>query len=98
MFPVDELRIEVDCLASKGYVEIDAIEIVGGILQCTLNCPFLHTSSFQATYLCISLSIALLFLSDMCPLPFFKYRSSCYFIKKDAVSGDEAFVSKTLLL
>eukprot|EP00105_Crassostrea_gigas_P023095 XP_011442822.1 PREDICTED: uncharacterized protein LOC105339108 isoform X2 [Crassostrea gigas] len=57
MFPVDELRIEVDCLASKGYVEIDAIEIVG----------------------------------DMCPLPFFKYRSSCYFIKKDAVSGDEAF-------
>lgn len=59
VFPVDELRIEVDCLASKGYVEIDAIEIVGGILQCTLNYPFLHTSSFQATYLCISRSLAL---------------------------------------
>ncbi|XP_065932791.1 F-box/LRR-repeat protein 4-like [Magallana gigas] len=29
MFPVDELRIEVDCSASRSYVEIDAIEIVG---------------------------------------------------------------------
>lgn len=57
MFPVDELRIEVDCSASKHYVEIDAIEIVG----------------------------------DMCPSPFFQYGNSCYLIKKDTVSGDEAF-------
>ena len=31
-FPVGELRIEVDCSVSRSYVEIDAVEIVGGIL------------------------------------------------------------------
>ena len=31
-FPVDELRIEVDCSVSRDYVEIDAVEIIGGIL------------------------------------------------------------------
>lgn len=34
IFPVDELRIEVDCSASRNYVEIDAVEIVGGISCC----------------------------------------------------------------
>nr|XP_022322052.1 F-box/LRR-repeat protein 4-like [Crassostrea virginica] len=29
-FPVDELRIEVDCSVSRDYVEIDAVEIIGG--------------------------------------------------------------------
>lgn len=31
IFPVDELRIEVDCSVARDYVEIDAVEIVGGI-------------------------------------------------------------------
>ena len=31
-FLVDELKIEVDCSLSRNYVEIDAVEIVGGIL------------------------------------------------------------------
>lgn len=31
IFPVDELRIEVDCSEARDYVEIDAVEIVGGI-------------------------------------------------------------------
>lgn len=34
IFPVDELRIEVDCSAARDYVEIDAVEIVGGISCC----------------------------------------------------------------
>lgn len=29
-FPFDELRIEIDCSVSNSYVEIDAVEIVGG--------------------------------------------------------------------
>lgn len=28
-FPVDELRIDIDCTASGSWVEIDAINIVG---------------------------------------------------------------------
>ncbi|XP_062596725.1 uncharacterized protein LOC134258199, partial [Saccostrea cucullata] len=30
-FPVNEVRIEVDCSVSPFWVEIDAVEIVGGI-------------------------------------------------------------------
>nr|XP_022322048.1 uncharacterized protein LOC111123779 isoform X1 [Crassostrea virginica] len=57
-FPVDELRIEVDCSASNNYVEIDAVKIVG----------------------------------DRCPEQYKEYRNSCYFVKKDSVSGDKAFI------
>ncbi|XP_062607456.1 uncharacterized protein LOC134269272 [Saccostrea cucullata] len=33
-FPVNELRIEVDCSVSHSWVEIDAVEIVGGEGDC----------------------------------------------------------------
>ena len=36
-FLVDELKIEVDCSLSRSYVEIDAVEIVGGILYTLLR-------------------------------------------------------------
>ncbi|XP_065932790.1 F-box/LRR-repeat protein 4 isoform X2 [Magallana gigas] len=61
IFPVDELRIEVDCSVARDYVEIDAVEIVG----------------------------------DICP--FFQIGNSCYLIKKDTVSADEAFARCLLI-
>lgn len=31
-FPFNELRIEIDCSVSNSWVEIDAVEIVGGTI------------------------------------------------------------------
>nr|XP_034301073.1 uncharacterized protein LOC105335840 isoform X2 [Crassostrea gigas] len=45
MFPVDELRIDVDCSASGSYVEIDAIEIVGD------RCPTTFSQYQNSCYL-----------------------------------------------
>nr|XP_022322050.1 uncharacterized protein LOC111123780 [Crassostrea virginica] len=44
-FPVRELRIEVDCSVPRSYVEIDAVEIVGG------RCPRQFTEYLNSCYL-----------------------------------------------
>ncbi|XP_062587704.1 uncharacterized protein LOC134249362 [Saccostrea cucullata] len=44
-FPVNELRIEVDCSVSRSWVEIDAVEIVGG------DCPKQFQKLWDACYL-----------------------------------------------
>ncbi|XP_062596729.1 uncharacterized protein LOC134258201 isoform X3 [Saccostrea cucullata] len=44
-FPVNELRIEVDCTVSRSYVYIDAVEIVGG------GCPRGFRKLWDSCYL-----------------------------------------------
>lgn len=103
MFPVDELSIEVDCSASRSYVEIDAIEIVGGIFTISTKILKKELYWFVSNYwnslkeiLIILLFLTSFFLTatlDRCPSPFSQYQNSCYLIKNNIVSGDEAFVS-----